>query len=202
MKLTGQVIKTQKDKIPQHEEDLNGLPQVLQEQVKLEGYLVKESKLFYIRRRRWFVLTDQYLCSFKTKGVYTRPTEFMSLCDCSSVRSAYKETGVDNSIYVVSAERTFFLIAESSAAQQMWMTSILNSCLPALTCNGKHCHLALFVIDENTRETSGEIDAAVSCLDLSEPKKDAAVQCKVVEEKQDIDKEHCEILPLLAIAIF
>eukprot|EP00913_Durusdinium_trenchii_P011355 g10666.t1 len=40
-----------------------------------EGFLVKQSKHMKEWRRRWFVLTPQYLCSFKSQGEYRNPTE-------------------------------------------------------------------------------------------------------------------------------
>merc|ERR1712032_1490649 len=56
-------------------------------------------------RRRWFVLTPQYLCSFKTQGELRNPTEAFRLSECSTVKSADQDTGKENSFRVDTGAR-------------------------------------------------------------------------------------------------
>ena len=90
----------------------------------MEGFLVKQSKHLKEWRQRWFVLTPQYLCSFKTEGDYRNPTEFIRLSECSTVRSADDQTGKDNSFCVQSAERAFLLIAAKQEDKEIWISRI------------------------------------------------------------------------------
>lgn len=89
-----------------------------------EGFLVKQSKHLKDWRRRWFVLTPQYLCSFKSQGEYRNPTEHIRLRDCSTVKSADEDTGKENSFRVDSPARVFYVIADSSAEKEAWIGHI------------------------------------------------------------------------------
>merc|ERR1712157_429217 len=61
-----------------------------------EGPLVKESRYMKSWRRRHFVLTQQFFCSFKTMGDYRSPTEVIRLSECSTVKSCEEEIGKEN----------------------------------------------------------------------------------------------------------
>jgi len=58
-----------------------------------EGTLAKQSQHLRQWRQRHFVLTSQYLGSFKAKGDYRKPTEVIPLRDCVIVRSCEEEMG-------------------------------------------------------------------------------------------------------------
>eukprot|EP00438_Fugacium_kawagutii_P016673 Skav229383 [mRNA] locus=scaffold584:246781:247140:- [translate_table: standard] len=92
--------------------------------IVMEGFLVKQSKHLKEWRQRWFVLTPQYLCSFKSQGDYTNPTEFVRLAECSTVRSADEATGKENSLCVQTPQRSFCLIAGSAAEKEQWISRI------------------------------------------------------------------------------
>ena len=92
--------------------------------IVMEGELVKQSKHMREWRQRWFVLTPQYLCSFKNQGEYSNPTEFIRLADCSTVKSAEDTTGKENSICVQTPARAFNLIAKSPADKEQWISRI------------------------------------------------------------------------------
>mmetsp|Transcript_28192 Transcript_28192/g.42600 ORF Transcript_28192/g.42600 Transcript_28192/m.42600 type:complete len:121 (+) Transcript_28192:60-422(+) len=89
-----------------------------------EGWLVKQSKHVKEWRRRWFVLTPQYLCSFKHQGEHRNPTEWIRLRECSTVKSADEETGKENSLRVDSPTRVFYLIAENAQEKEAWIGQI------------------------------------------------------------------------------
>mmetsp|Transcript_95865 Transcript_95865/g.117497 ORF Transcript_95865/g.117497 Transcript_95865/m.117497 type:complete len:123 (+) Transcript_95865:90-458(+) len=89
-----------------------------------EGFLVKQSKHMKEWRRRWFVLTPQYLCSFKAQGEYRNPTEHIRLAECTTVKSADEDTGKENSFRVDTPGRVFYLIADSSPDKESWIGHI------------------------------------------------------------------------------
>mmetsp|Transcript_13392 Transcript_13392/g.22015 ORF Transcript_13392/g.22015 Transcript_13392/m.22015 type:complete len:121 (+) Transcript_13392:48-410(+) len=89
-----------------------------------KGYLVKQSKFIREWRNRWFVLTPQYLCSFKAEGELRNPTEMVRLKECSTVKSADEDTGKENSFQVVTQDRVFYLIAPSAAEKEAWLGNI------------------------------------------------------------------------------
>eukprot|EP00929_Paragymnodinium_shiwhaense_P122435 TRINITY_DN95167_c0_g1_i1.p1 TRINITY_DN95167_c0_g1~~TRINITY_DN95167_c0_g1_i1.p1 ORF type:complete len:122 (+),score=26.71 TRINITY_DN95167_c0_g1_i1:90-455(+) len=89
-----------------------------------EGWLVKQSRFLKDWRRRWVVLTPQYICSFKEQGDYRKPSEVLRLRDCSTVKSASEETGKDDSFRVDTPARVFYLIAESGAEKEAWIGQI------------------------------------------------------------------------------
>mmetsp|Transcript_43415 Transcript_43415/g.80899 ORF Transcript_43415/g.80899 Transcript_43415/m.80899 type:complete len:121 (-) Transcript_43415:240-602(-) len=90
----------------------------------MEGFLVKQSRHLKEWRQRWFVLTSQHLCSFKTEGDYRNPTEFIRLSECLTVRSADELTGKENSFCVQSTERAFLLIASKALDKEVWISRI------------------------------------------------------------------------------
>lgn len=89
-----------------------------------EGWLVKQSKHMKDWRRRYVVLTPQYLCTFKTQGDYRNPTEALRLRECSTVKSADEDTGKDNSFRVDTPGRVFYLIADTSSEKEAWIGNI------------------------------------------------------------------------------
>merc|ERR1719238_379619 len=89
-----------------------------------EGWMVKQSRIMKDWRRRWFVLTPQYLCSFKTQGDYRNPTEAIRLRECQTVKSADDDTGKENSFRVDTPTRVFYLIADSPSEKESWIGSI------------------------------------------------------------------------------
>eukprot|EP00929_Paragymnodinium_shiwhaense_P066706 TRINITY_DN33493_c0_g1_i2.p2 TRINITY_DN33493_c0_g1~~TRINITY_DN33493_c0_g1_i2.p2 ORF type:complete len:122 (-),score=36.21 TRINITY_DN33493_c0_g1_i2:638-1003(-) len=94
------------------------------EDITKEGWLVKQSKHLKDWRRRWVVLTPQYLCSFKEQGDYRNPSEVLRLRECSTVKSAAEELGKENSFRVDAPSRIFYLIADSPAEKEAWIGSI------------------------------------------------------------------------------
>jgi len=97
---------------------------ISRDDVVKEGWLVKESMYLKQWRRRWFVLTPQYFCSFKEPNNYRNPTEAIRLRECSTVKSSSEVTGKDNSFRVETPERVFEVIAESSQDKESWIGNI------------------------------------------------------------------------------
>ncbi|CAE7692650.1 PH1 [Symbiodinium pilosum] len=90
----------------------------------MEGFLVKQSRHLKEWRQRWFVLTPQYLCSFRTQGEYRNPTEYIRLSECSTVRSVDDQTGKENSFCVQCDSRAFLLIAAKAEDKELWISRI------------------------------------------------------------------------------
>jgi len=86
-----------------------------------EGWLVKQSKHVKQWRRRWLVLTPQYLCSFRTQGETRNATEAIRIRECSSVLSADGDTGKENSFRVDTPGRVFYLISEGATDKESWI---------------------------------------------------------------------------------
>lgn len=95
-----------------------------QRDVVAEGWLVKQSVHFKTWRRRWFVLTKQYLCSYQKAGDLRNPTEVIRLVECCSVKSADMDTGKENSFYVNTPGRVFYLVAESFLEKWSWIDNV------------------------------------------------------------------------------
>ena len=55
-----------------------------------EGFLIKRSRILKEWKKRWMVLTKNFLYSFESKGVYRKPTEKIPLKDVSTIKSFYK----------------------------------------------------------------------------------------------------------------
>lgn len=135
-----------------------------QDDIKLEGFLFKEIQGFFSKQwhKRWCVLTNEALCSFKTAGDYRKPTEFIRLRECSSVKSADLGTGKENSLYVVTPDETFCLVAGSASEKDTWMSAINNVCLPERICLGASVCLSFFTINESSQSfEKDECDTAI-----------------------------------------
>jgi hypothetical protein len=89
-----------------------------------QGWLSKESLYLKDWRKRWVVLTKDYICTFKTQGEFRNPTEAVRLRECSTVKSAHDATGKENSFQVYATNRTFSLMADSSVDKEAWIGTI------------------------------------------------------------------------------
>eukprot|EP00918_Siedleckia_nematoides_P078481 GHVU01171734.1.p1 GENE.GHVU01171734.1~~GHVU01171734.1.p1 ORF type:complete len:122 (+),score=14.97 GHVU01171734.1:43-408(+) len=89
-----------------------------------EGWIQKQSLFFKNWRRRWLVLTNEYLCTFPESGKYAKPTEYLRLRDCSTVKSADDDVHKEFSFRVDSPQRVFFLVADSPGDREAWIGQI------------------------------------------------------------------------------
>jgi len=95
-----------------------------QDDILKEGWLVKQSLHLKNWKRRWVVLTPQYLCSFSAEGGRRNPTECIRVKECSTVKSATEDTGKENSFRVDTPDRVFFLIADTAQEKEAWIGTI------------------------------------------------------------------------------
>jgi hypothetical protein len=90
-----------------------------------EGWLSKQSKYLKEWRKRWFVLTPNYLLTYKSQTMdYRNPTEVIKLRECSTVKSADDDTDRQNAFRVDSSSRVFLCIAESPQEKESWIGHI------------------------------------------------------------------------------
>merc|ERR1719357_407811 len=89
-----------------------------------EGYLFKQSRHLKQWRKRWFVLDDNKLYSFKSKDEMKSATETIDLKVFSSVKSSEDFTGKPNSFDVYSPDFVFSMAAESESDKEDWIRAI------------------------------------------------------------------------------
>jgi len=89
-----------------------------------EGYLFKQSRHLKQWRKRWFVLDDNKLYSFKDKENTKDATETIDLKVFSSVKSSEDFTGKANSFDVYSPDFVFSMAAECESDKEDWIRAI------------------------------------------------------------------------------
>lgn len=90
-----------------------------------EGWIEKRSRLLQQWRKRWAVLTPQYLYTFKERQAYSSsPTESIRLATCSSVKSAEDDLRIDNTFRIDAQERTYFFRATDAGQKESWIGGI------------------------------------------------------------------------------
>lgn len=98
-----------------------------------EGWILKESLHLKTWRRRWLVLTPEYLYTFRSKGDYRNPTEVIPLCECSSAKASKDLSHFS----VISQSRTFLLTAGSHEEQDAWLRQLAEH-MPSSTAIIEH----------------------------------------------------------------
>lgn len=89
-----------------------------------EGWISKESRFMKKWRRRWLVLNNTHLCTYKTERSYTSATESILLKDCATVKSAEEDTNQPFSFRVDTSGRVFFFVAQDAADKEGWIGAI------------------------------------------------------------------------------
>lgn len=89
-----------------------------------EGYLEKQSRHLKRWKKRWFVLQDSTLHSFKKEKNYENPTESIDLRVFCSVKSSEDYTNRQHSFDVYSADHVFSMVAVSENEKEDWIRAI------------------------------------------------------------------------------
>jgi hypothetical protein len=85
---------------------------------------IQPGRTFKRWRKRWVVLQDSMLYSFKKQGDYTNPTEVIDLTVFSSVKSTEDYTNRANSFDVYSSTMGFSLVAATENDKEDWIRAI------------------------------------------------------------------------------
>ena len=70
-----------------------------------EGFLEKRSRFLKGWRKRWIVVTPNYLCTFKKQGDYKSPTEQIALSEFKSIFPADAELSKENTLKIDTNDR-------------------------------------------------------------------------------------------------
>jgi len=89
-----------------------------------EGWLEKQSRHLKRWKKRWFVLQDSNLYSFKKEKVYDSPTETIDLKVFSSVKSSEDYTNKPHSFDVYSNDTVFSMVANTENEKEDWIRAI------------------------------------------------------------------------------
>ena len=92
--------------------------------VRKEGWVLKESAVFRAYRKRWVVLTRERIYSFKRERCYVDPTEDIDLRQCGTVKSADDLTNRAFSFTVQVPGRNFYFVAASDAERNEWVAAV------------------------------------------------------------------------------
>jgi hypothetical protein len=87
-----------------------------------EGWLEKRSRFLKGWRKRWIVLTPNYLCTFKTQGKLKDPTEQILLSEFNSILPADEELNKANTFKMMTFDREFYFAAESQESRDEWIS--------------------------------------------------------------------------------
>merc|ERR1712023_225794 len=87
-----------------------------------EGYAYKESRLLKSWKKRWTVLTDGNIYTFKDKQRYVSPTEVISLHKTVSIRVEEDEKKkMSNVVKVQTKDNAFYFSFNSPSEAQEWV---------------------------------------------------------------------------------
>jgi PH domain len=75
-------------------------------------------------KKRWFVLQDSTLYSFKEEKKYSNPTEIIDLRVFSSVKSSEDYTNRPHSFDVYSTDMVFSMVAATETEKEDWIRAI------------------------------------------------------------------------------
>lgn len=84
----------------------------------------KQSRHLKRWKKRWFVLQDSMLYSFKKEKCYDVPTETIDLRVFSSVKSSEDYTNRTHSFDVYSSDMVFSMVAASENEKEDWIRAI------------------------------------------------------------------------------
>jgi PH domain len=87
-----------------------------------EGWLEKRSRFLKGWRKRWIVLTPNYLNTFKTKKDLTDPTEQIPLSEFSSILPVGFEVNRPNVFKIQTTDREFFFNADNQTERDEWVS--------------------------------------------------------------------------------
>ncbi|CAD8212750.1 unnamed protein product [Paramecium pentaurelia] len=95
-----------------------------------EGWMDKQSRFLKKWHKRWIVLTNFTLYTFKKQQQYNNPTEVIDLNQIVSIKQADDhELQKLNSITIQTHDSIFYLIVQDEQQQQQWISIISSQLL-------------------------------------------------------------------------
>ncbi|CAD8213772.1 unnamed protein product [Paramecium octaurelia] len=94
-------------------------------QIVKEGWMDKQSRFLKKWHKRWVVLTNFTLYTFKKQQQYNNPTEVIDLNHIVSIKQADdQELQKVNSISIQTHDSIFYLVVQDEQQQQQWINLI------------------------------------------------------------------------------
>ena len=87
-----------------------------------EGWLEKRSRFLKGWRKRWIILTPNFLTTLKSQGDYSNSTEQIPLNEFRSILPSDMELNRENTFKIETIEREFFFTAETKAERDEWVS--------------------------------------------------------------------------------
>ena len=89
-----------------------------------KGWIYKRSRFLHKWRKRYCVISQKLLSSFKGEDISEIPTEQIPLFQCSGVRSAEDNTGKLYSFEIDNQGELFYFHCESEKDKDQWIGAI------------------------------------------------------------------------------
>ena len=94
--------------------------------ILLTSFLEKRSKVLHSWRKRFCVLTEKYLITYKGTEKNSESTDSISLAECKSIKNSDKDLNKNNSFELVHKNRTYYFICKNKDIQEDWIDTINN----------------------------------------------------------------------------
>lgn len=88
-----------------------------------QDWIHKRSRHLQKWRKRWMVLTESHLMTFKSENS-KKPTEKISLQDCSTIKTVDEEIKVPFSFRLDSTQCRFYFKADNHITKEKWIGTI------------------------------------------------------------------------------
>ena len=92
--------------------------------ILLTSYLQKRSKFLHIWRRRFCVLTERYIITYKGTVKESESTESMSLSECHAINDSDNSLGKQNTFELVHKDRSYYFMCKNKEEQEEWIQAI------------------------------------------------------------------------------
>lgn len=88
---------------------------------KLKGWLFKQSRFLKTWRRRYAVLTETHLITYKNENINESPTEIITIKNCNGVKSAEDDTKKNYSFRIDYGGEYFFFHVTNQQEKDKWV---------------------------------------------------------------------------------
>ena len=92
--------------------------------ILLTSYLQKRSKILHIWRRRFCVLTERYILTYKGTVKESESTESINLSECRAINDSDNSLGKANTFELVHKDRSYYFMCRNKEEQEEWIQAI------------------------------------------------------------------------------